>query len=67
MKNQNQKARLNCDIISAFRESKSKFKLYGKKNEEVSIVADHSGILIVENKSKERYAVKTDEVITDLK
>ena len=57
------KAKLSNDIISAFRESKSKFKVYGKKNEEVLIISDHSGIKIVEAKSKERFAVKNEELI----
>ena len=59
------KAKLAHDIISAFRESKTKFKVYGKKHEEVDVISDHGDMKIVEGKNKDRYAVRTDELIDE--
>ena len=46
---------LKCDIIDPWR------RLLGKKGEEVVLIADHAGVLIVEGKSG-RFAVNKDKV-----
>jgi hypothetical protein len=46
------------DIYSAFNNKKP----LGVKGEQVQIIADHSGTLIVEASSKERFTVKESEI-----
>lgn len=58
-----QKAKLKCDVFSSFGEKKGERTQYGKKNEEVSLVASHDNMWIVENKKKFRYPVNVDDLI----
>lgn len=68
------KATLLTDILSNFYsrqetvDNKGKVKMesgprvYGKRGEEVRIVADYENVVIVENKSLFRYPVKREEL-----
>jgi hypothetical protein len=74
-----QTAKLACDVVSAFHvrtevpdtSSRSGVKvikgpkIYGTKNEEVKLIADHAGIWIVENNKGDRYPVKKELLIID--
>lgn len=71
------KAILNSDVLSAFygktelpdKKSKSGIKTvvgkipYAKKGEEVFIIADHDNVMIVENKSGDRFSVEKGKLI----
>lgn len=48
---------LTQDIIDPWR------RLLGKKGEQVKLISDHSGVLIVQNEKGERFAVNRDMVI----
>ncbi len=53
--------RLRNDELSNFSDSKGKTKVYGKKNDVVTEVADYGNVMIVEGKDGIKYpAVKTN-------
>lgn len=56
------KGKLKCDVFSSFGEKKGERKQYGKKDEEVILVALYNNVWIVENKKKVRYPVNVYEL-----
>lgn len=57
------KGKLKSDVFSSFGEKKGERKQYGKKDEEVILVALYNNVWIVENKKKVRYPVNVNELI----
>lgn len=52
------KLRLKTEIARMYDKA---LKVYGKKNEQVTVISVHGEVLIVEGKT-ERYSVKTEDV-----
>lgn len=38
-------------------------RIYGKKDEEVTVIADHGNMVIVSNSKGERYSIRKDKII----
>ena len=59
--------KLSEDIYSNFYNGKTGANreriLFGRKGEEVIIIADHDNVVIVEGKNKNRYPVKKEKII----
>lgn len=58
------KVRLKNDVHSVFYDKKGgQPMLLGKRNELVTLIADHQNVWIVENKNKDRYPVNVESLI----
>lgn len=62
-KEQRNRYLLNVDIVSNFQEKKGgRFKVYGKAKDLVYEVANHDDVLIVEDKTGQRFPVRRDKL-----
>lgn len=59
--------KLSEDVYSHFYNGKTganrQFEKYGSKGDEVRIIADHDNIVIVEDKSGNKYPVKKEKIL----